>query len=88
MTTSGVARGKNRSRLIPERILNWYLPSAIAIMVPKIVETIVATVAINIEFPKATQTSGMLQTPIQFFRVKPRQMVFDLKVSLNEKTKV
>jgi hypothetical protein len=48
----------------------------------------VATAAINRELPKASQTSSLLQTPIQLSKVKPLQIVFDLKESLKEKTKV
>jgi hypothetical protein len=38
---------------VADRNLNSYLVTAIANMVPRIVETIVAVTAIKIEFPKA-----------------------------------
>jgi hypothetical protein len=62
--------------------------TAIANMVPRIVETIVAIVAIRIEFPKAKQTSMLLQTPVQLSKVKPCQPVVFLNGSLKEKTNV
>jgi hypothetical protein len=57
-------------------------------MVPRIVDTIVATVAIRTEFPKAKQTSTLLQIPVQFLKVKPCHPVVFLKGSLKENTKV
>jgi hypothetical protein len=53
MTTSGVARGKNSSKLVADLNLNSYLETAIASIVPRIVEMIVAITAIRTEFPNA-----------------------------------
>jgi hypothetical protein len=88
MTTSGVARGKNSSKLVADLNLNSYLVTAIASMVPRIVETIVAVTAMRTELPKASQTASLLQTPVQLSKVKPCQPGVFLKGSLNEKTKV
>jgi hypothetical protein len=57
-------------------------------MVPKIVETMVAVTAIRIEFPKASHTASLLQTPVQLSKVKPCQPGVFLNGSLKENTKV
>jgi hypothetical protein len=57
-------------------------------MVPKIVDTMVAVTAIKIEFPKASQTAALLQTPVQLSKVNPCQPGVFLKGSLKENTNV
>ena len=57
-------------------------------MVPRVVAITVAVTPMRMLLPKAEQTSWALQTFIQFLRVKPRQEMFDLIESLNEKMKV
>jgi hypothetical protein len=88
MTTSGVASGRKRSKFVAERNLNSYLVIAIASIVPRIVDTTVAVTAIRTEFPKASHTAALLQTPVQLSKVKPCQPGVFLNGSLNEKTKV
>jgi hypothetical protein len=68
--------------------LNLYRPIAKAIIVPRIVENIVASKPIFIEFPRALQTSGAPQGFRQLSKVKPFQIKLLLPESLNEKTNV
>ncbi len=87
-TISGVAIGKKIKRFDEERPLNAYRPIAKAIMVPRIVENVVASKPIFTEFPSAVQTSGAPHGFFQLFNVKPFQMRLDLPESLNENAKV
>ena len=87
-TISGVAIGKKIRRLELERPLNLYRPIAKAIIVPRIVEKIVASRPIFIELPRALHTSGAPQGFCQLLKVKPFQIKLLLPESLNEKTNV
>ena len=68
--------------------LNLCRPIANAIIVPRIVEKIVASRPILIEFAKALQTSGAPQGFCQLSRVKPFQIKLLFPESLNENAKV
>jgi hypothetical protein len=57
-------------------------------MVPNIVEKIVASKPIFIEFPSAVQTSGAPHGFFQLSNVKPFQIRLDLPESLKEKANV
>jgi hypothetical protein len=57
-------------------------------MVPRIVEKIVASSPIFIEFPRALQTSGAPQGFFQLFKVKPFHIKLLVPESLKEKAKV
>jgi hypothetical protein len=87
-TISGVAIGKKIKRFEDDRPLNAYRPIAKAIIVPRIVEKIVASKPILIEFPKASQTSGAPHGFFQLSNVKPFHTRLDFPESLNEKAKV
>ncbi len=87
-TISGVAIGKKIKRLVVERPLNEWRPSAKAISVPSKVAKNVEINPIFIELPSAVQTSGAPQGFCQLAKVKPRQTKFDLPESLKEKAKV
>ncbi len=87
-TISGVAIGKKIKRFEVERPLNLWRPIAKAIIVPRIVEKIVANKPILIELDSAVQTSGAPQGFCQLLKVKPFQTRLLLPESLNEKAKV
>src|SRR5215210_3341779 len=87
-TTSGVAIGRKISRLVEARPRNRWRASANAIIVPRTVDTSVATTPILRLLARAGQTSGAPHGLAHFSVVKPRQLRFDLPESLNENTKV
>ena len=80
--------GKKISKLEVDLPLNAYRPIAKAIIVPSIVEKIVAIRPILMELPSAVQISGAPQGFCQFFKVKPFQIKLLLPESLNEKANV
>jgi hypothetical protein len=87
-TISGVAMGRKIRRFDADRPLNAYRPIAKAMSVPNIVEKIVTSIPILIEFPSASQTRGAAQGFNHFSKVNPCQVIFDFPESLKEKTKV
>jgi hypothetical protein len=87
-TISGVAIGKKIKRFDVDRPLNLWRPIAKAIIVPKIVENIVASKPIFMELASAVQTSGAPQGFFQLSSVNPFQIKLLLPESLNEKAKV
>jgi hypothetical protein len=87
-TTSGVAIGKKISRLVLLRPLNLCLPSAKAIIVPKIVATTVEMTPICIELTTAEQTCGAPHGFFQLSSVKPCHIKLLFPASLKEKAKV
>ena len=88
ITTSGVAIGKKIKRLVVERPLNEWRPSANAIKVPNNVANKVDNRPTFIELPNAVQTSGAPHGFCQLAKVNPRQVRLDLPASLNENAKV
>ena len=73
---------------VAERPRKRWRPNAKAIIVPRIVATVVAINPMRIELPSASHTSGAPQGFCQFLKVKPTHVRLLLAESLNEKAKV
>lgn len=84
MTISGVAIGRKMSKFVELRPRNLYLPSAKAIIVPRIVARRVDRKPILSELPSATQISGAPHGFFQLSSVKPCQLIFRFPASLKE----
>jgi hypothetical protein len=80
--------GKKINRLVDERPLKEWRPSANAIKVPSKVAKNVEIKPTFMELPSAVQTSGAPQGFCQLAKVKPRHTKLDFPESLNEKANV
>ncbi len=85
-TTSGVAIGRNSSRVRPVRKRKRNRTSAMAIAVPRAAATRVATKPTTRLLPKAATTRGSASRVAQFSSEKPRQLTLVRAGMLNENT--